>query len=225
MPGYIALVGGYEFVTNCLEMDRTILGRLGTRPQIVVLPTAAAFESPRQAAYNGVQHLKRLGARAEAMYILKRQDAYNEDYAAQLDKVQGVYFCGGDPIHLLETLRDTKIWNAIVGMYERGGLVAGSSAGAMVMGGQMWAPGEGWRVGLGLVPKVAIIPHHATVSARWDAPKLAATVAPGTTVVGVDEATALLLPDQLVIGEGDVTIYTPEPVVYAANTVVTQNLS
>lgn len=225
MPGYIALVGGYEFRSNCLEMDRVLLNRLGTRPQIIVLPTAAAFESPRQAANNGVQHLKRLGARAEALYILKREDTQNDDYAAQLDKVQGVYFCGGDPVHLLETLRDSKVWQAIVGMYERGGLVAGSSAGAMVLGGQMWAPGEGWRVGLGLVPKVAVIPHHATVGARWNAPQLAQTVAAGTTVIGIDEATALLLPDQLVVGEGEVTVYTPQPVAYAANTVAAINLS
>lgn len=225
MPGYIALVGGYEFRSNCLEMDRAILNRLGTSPQILVLPTAAAFESPRQAAHNGVQHLKRLGAKADSLYILKRDDTQSEDYAAQIDKVQGVYFAGGDPVHLLETLRGSKIWGAIVGMYERGGLIAGSSAGAMVMGGQMWAPGEGWRVGLGLVPNIAVIPHHATVGARWNADQLAQTVAPGTTLVGIDEATALLLPDQLVIGEGEVTVYTPQPTAFAADAVVTPKLT
>ncbi len=220
MPGLIALVGGYEFRTNCLEMDRAILGRLGTRPQILVLPTAAAFESPRQAAYNGTQHLKRLGARAEALYVLKREDANSDDFAASIDKVQGVYLAGGDPVHLLETLRGSKVWQAIVGLYEHGGLVAGSSAGAMVLGGQMWAPGEGWRTGLGLAPKVTVVPHHATVAHRWNAPQMAQTVATGTTVVGVDEATALLLPDQLVLGEGAVTVYTHEPVAFAPNMVV-----
>ena len=224
MPGIIALVGGYEFRTNCLEMDRAILARVGTSAQIIVLPTAAAFESPRQAAYNGVQHLKRLGAKAEAMYILNREDANNNDYAAQIDKVQGVYFSGGDPVHLLETLQGSKIWGAIVDLYQHGGLVAGSSAGAMVLGGQMWAPGEGWRTGLGLIPKLVIVPHHATVSHRWNAPKMAETVAPGVTVVGVDESTALLLPDQLVIGAGEVTVYTPDPIAFAADTIVTANL-
>jgi cyanophycinase len=171
-----------------------------------------------------VQHLKRLGAKADSLFILKREDANNEDNAVPIDKVQGVYFAGGDPVHLLETMRGTKVWQAIVDLYQRGGLVAGSSAGAMIMGGQMWAPGEGWRVGLGLAPKIAVVPHHATVGARWDAPKLAETVAAGTTIVGIDEATALLLPDQLVIGEGEVTVYTPQPAIFGAEAVVTAKL-
>ncbi len=224
MSGFIALVGGYEFRANCREMDRAIVSRLGTSARILVAPTAAAFESPRQAANEGVQHLRRLGAKPEVLNVLNRADANSNDFALLVDKVQGVYFAGGDPVHLLETLRGTKVWEAIVGLYERGGLVAGSSAGAMVMGGQMWAPGEGWREGLGLIPKVAIVPHHATVSHRWNAPKMAETVAAGVTVVGVDEATALMLPDQVVLGEGEVTVYTPEPVTYQPNEIVKQSL-
>ncbi|HKZ69417.1 MAG TPA: Type 1 glutamine amidotransferase-like domain-containing protein, partial [Anaerolineales bacterium] len=170
MPPLLALIGGYEFRANCREMDRALLARVGTSARILVAPTAAAFESPRQAANNGVQHLKRLGARPEPLYVLKREDAESNAYAALVDKADGVYFAGGDPVHLLETLRGSKVWAAVVALHARGGLVAGSSAGAMVMGGQMWAPGEGWRTGLGLAPRIAIVPHHATVSHRWNAP-------------------------------------------------------
>jgi hypothetical protein len=88
----------------------------------------------------------------------------------------------------------------------------------------MWAPGEGWREGLGLVPAVAVVPHHATVAHRWDAPKLAETVSPGVRLVGIDEATALLLPDQLVLGEGEVTVYTPAPVVYGPQQIVSEKI-
>ena len=225
MPPLLALIGGYEFRANCREMDRALLARVGTSARILVAPTAAAFEQPRQAANNGVQHLKRLGARPEPLYVLKREDAESNDYAALVDKADGVYFAGGDPVHLLETLRGSKVWAAVVALYQRGGLVAGSSAGAMVMGGQMWAPGEGWRTGLGLAPRIAIVPHHATVSHRWNAPKLAETVAAGVTVVGVDEATAFLLSDQLVIGEGEVTVYTPDPVAYPPDAIVPNPLS
>lgn len=224
LPGLIALIGGYEFRANCRDMDRAILARLGTSARILVAPTAAAFESPRQAANNGVQHLKRLGARPDPLYVLNRQDADSGDYAALVDKAQGVYFTGGDPVHLLETMRGSKVWGAVVGLYERGGLIAGSSAGAMIFGGQTWAPGEGWREGLGLTPRIALVPHHATVSHRWNAPRMAETASPGVTVIGVDEATALLLPDHLVLGEGEVTVYTPEPVTYASGSVVSQKL-
>jgi cyanophycinase len=224
MPGLIALVGGYEFRTNCREMDRALLARVGTSARILVVPTAAAFESPMQAAHNGIQHLKRLGAKPEVLNILTKEDAASNECAATVDKCQGVYFTGGDPVHLLETMRGSKVWGAVVGLYEHGGLIAGSSAGAMVFGGRMWTPGEGWRDGLGLLPQVAVIPHHATVSHRWGAAHMAATLTPGVTLLGVDEATALLLPDQLVLGEGDVTVYAPDPAAYAPGSVVPHKL-
>ncbi len=224
MPILIALVGGNEFRENCREMDRALLARLGTSARVLVIPTAAANESPKQAANNGVQHLKRLGAKAEPLFVTQRGHAQADEMVAAIREAKGVYFSGGDPVHLLETLRGTKVWQAVVELGERGGLVAGSSAGAMAFGGQMWAPGEGWREGLGLVPGVAVIPHHATVAARWNAAKMQETLAPGVTLVGIDEATALLLPDQLVLGQGEVTIYTPEPKTYEPGKVVAEKL-
>ncbi len=224
MPPLLALIGGNEFRENCREMDRALLARLGTSARVLVIPTAAANESPRQAANNGVQHLKRLGAKAEPLYVIQREHANSEEVVASIREAKGVYFTGGDPVHLLETLRGTKVWQAVVELSERGGLVAGSSAGAMAFGGQMWAPGEGWREGLGLVPGVAVIPHHATVAARWNAAKMRESLAPGVTLVGIDEATALLLPDHLVLGEGEVTVYTPEPKIYEPGKVVAEKL-
>jgi cyanophycinase len=225
MPPLLALLGGNEFRENCRELDRALLARLGASARVAVLPTAAAHESPRQAAHNGVQHLKRLGAKPEPVFVLNRADAGSEEMVAQLKEMQGLYFTGGDPVHLLETLRGTRIWQTAVGIYERGGLIAGSSAGAMVMGGQTWAPGEGWRKGLGLAPGLAVIPHHLTLAARWDAIKMRDSLPPGVTLVGIDEATALVLPEGSVLGEGEVTIYAPEPKVYGTGTVVDEKLA
>jgi hypothetical protein len=53
---------------------------------------------------------------------------------------------------------------------------------------------------------------------------MAQTARPGISILGIDEATALLLPDQVVLGEADVTVYTPEPVTYQPGEVVTQPL-
>ncbi|MBI3244473.1 MAG: Type 1 glutamine amidotransferase-like domain-containing protein [Chloroflexi bacterium] len=222
----IALIGGNEFRENCREMDRALLARLGTSARVLVIPTAAANESPRQAANNGVAHLKRLGAKAEPLYVIQRDHAQADEMVAAIREAKGVYFSGGDPVHLLETLRGTKVWRAVVELSERGGLVAGSSAGAMVMGGQMWTPGAGagWREGLGLVPGLAVIPHHATVATRWNAAKMRESLAPEVTLVGIDEATAVLFPDHLVLGEGEVTVYTSEPKTYASGKLVAEKL-
>ena len=65
LTGRIALVGGDEFRPGCEPMDRELLGATGVdRSRVVILPTAAAHESPRQAASNGVSYFSGLGCDA-----------------------------------------------------------------------------------------------------------------------------------------------------------------
>jgi hypothetical protein len=71
----------------------------------------------------------------------------------------------------------------------------------------MWAPGHGWREGLGLVPHIAVIPHHATLASRWNAAGMRASLREGVILVGIDEATALVGPPWQVLGPGQVTVY------------------
>ena len=212
MTGLIALVGGNEFRRDCEPMDRALLARLGSEPSVVIVPTAAAHENPGKAAENGVRYFRRLGARAEAAMIIDANTARQASFVAQIRNADLVYFTGGDPVHLLETMCDSPAWKAALEVLDRGGAIAGSSAGAMICGGQMWAPGDGWREGLGLVPQIAVIPHHATLAARWNADRIRATLPAGITLVGIDEATALIGSGQSwqVIGPGEVVVYRAE---------------
>jgi hypothetical protein len=84
----------------------------------------------------------------------------------------------------------------------------------MMLGERLWRF-DGWTEGLGLAPGLAVLPHHATLAARWNAPAMAAALPAGVTLVGIDEATALLLPEARVLGIGQVTVYGPgEPRAY-----------
>jgi len=207
--GTVALVGGNEFRRECDAMDRALLAAAGEAAvPVVILPTAATNENPHVAGENGVRHFRRLGAAAEKLMIVDEATANDGGLAAQLETYRLIYFTGGDPIYLLETLRGSRTWDAVLAVHQRGGLIAGSSSGAMILGGQMWRF-DGWMPGLGLAPSVAVLPHHATLSARWDAPRMAATLPGGATLVGIDEATALLLPEGRVLGVGQVTVYGP----------------
>jgi cyanophycinase len=212
VSGLIALVGGNEFRRDCEPMDRELLARFGAEPKVVIVPTAAARENPGLAAENGMRHFRRLGAQAEAAMVVDAATAQQASFTAQIRDADLVYFTGGDPAYLLETMRSSAAWKAALEMFDRGGLIAGSSAGAMICGGQMWAPGHGWRDGLGLVPKIVVIPHHATLAARWDADRLRATLPADITLVGVDEATALvgLALEWQVLGRGEVAVYRGE---------------
>ena len=196
-------------------MDRALIERLGgPGAQIAILPTAATNENPYVAGENGARHFRRLGARADKLMIVDGDSANDAGLFGLLEDYAGLYFTSGDPIYLRDTLLGSKTWEAVRAVEARGGLIAGSSAGAMMLGERLWQF-DGWTGGLGLAPGLAVLPHHATLAARWNAPAMAAALPAGVTLVGIDEATALLLPEAQVLGIGQVTVYGPgEPRAY-----------
>jgi cyanophycinase len=203
----IALVGGNEFRRICDPMDRALVALAGgPDTQVAILPTAATNENPFVAGENGVRHFRRLGARADKLMIVDEQSANQADLVGLLEDYGFIYFTSGDPIYLHEILRASKTLDAVRAVHRRGGLIAGSSAGAMVLGSQFWRF-DGWTAGLGLEPHLAVLPHHATLAARWHAASMAASLPAGLTLVGIDEATALLIPEGRVLGVGQVTVY------------------
>lgn len=210
MPGLIALVGGNEFRPGCEAMDRSLLARIGTNPRVIILPTAAARENPGLAAENGIRHFQRLGARAEAAMVLDSGTARDGKWLDLIRKADLLYLTGGDPVHLLEVLGNSAAWETALEVWKSGRCLAGSSAGAMVLGGRMWAPGQGWREGLGLLPQIAVIPHHSRLAEAWKARDMLASLPGKITLVGIDEATALVGPPWEAAGMGKVVIYGPD---------------
>jgi cyanophycinase len=215
MTGTLALVGGAEFRKPCEAMDRELV-RLAGGPgaRVGIVPAAAARENPGLAAENGARHFRRLDARAAPVMVVSRADAQNGGLADAIEELALVYLTGGDPVYLLETLRGSVAWQAMLRLLERGGVLAGSSAGAMVMGGRAWAPGEGWREGLGAAPGLAVVPHHATLAARWNVEEMRRGLPAGVTLVGLDECTGLAGggAEWRALGAGEATVYRGEGV-------------
>ena len=159
LAGRMALVGGDEFRPGCEEMDRAILRASGVdRPRLLVLPTAAARQNPSKAASNGVSHFAALGAEASALMALDAGDANDAGLLAPVVEADVVYLTGGDPRHLLEALEGSLLLGMLRDALGRGAVVAGSSAGAMVLG--EWMRYGGWRRALAVVPGVVVLPHH-----------------------------------------------------------------
>ncbi|MGQ0433280.1 MAG: Type 1 glutamine amidotransferase-like domain-containing protein, partial [Microthrixaceae bacterium] len=103
-----------------------------------------------------------------------------------------LYLSSGSPMHLRSVLKDSPVWDALVEAWQDGATVAGSSAGAMVLCDPMVDPrGGALTLGLGLVDRLAVIPHHESWSE--DKAKRTMHIAPkGLPIAGIDERTALL---------------------------------
>jgi cyanophycinase len=211
--GTVALVGSGEYLQGMLPVDKKLLERVIGTPRVVVLPTASAPDGKsvtERWASMGVEHFAQLGVTAEPVMLLNRTDAENADISSKFADANFLYFSGGKPRYLLETLQGTRSWQAILDIFAAGGIIAGCSAGAMVLGGDVFDFPQIWRTipALGLVPGIAIIPHFDELPSF-----MIGTITRGrhkSTIVGIDGTTALVGSDHqwIVYGRGSVTVFT-----------------
>ena len=140
MAGTIALVGGDEFRVGCEDMDREVMRASGKdTARVFIIPTAAVT-GPAKAANDGVTHFSALGGDANQLMVLERQHANDLKLIAPARDADVVYFTGGNPDHLLATLRGSALLWMLKDGVDRGLVLGGSSAGAMVMGSVMRRP-------------------------------------------------------------------------------------
>ena len=207
--GPIALVGSGEYLPQMEQIDRQLLDRVGrTSARVVVLPTAAGLEepaSPRRWAQLGIHHFTKLGVQVEAANILVRENAFDQSWLPLLERADLIYFSGGSPRHVIDTLADSPAWEVIRARHAAGAVLAGCSAGAMAFGRmtlqprRVWGaaslPSDTWYPALNLVPNVVVLPHFDRWMSRMGQPtlsQLAASLPDEVTLVGVDEDTALV---------------------------------
>jgi cyanophycinase len=157
----LALVGSGEYLPPMEPVDRELLARLGPSPHVVCLPTAAGREGPERIDYwsrLGVDHFTRLGASAEALPVIDRASANDPGLAETIAAADFVYLSGGKPDYLYRTLTGSRTWDAIGIVLANGGLLAGCSAGAMILGEKFFGF-PGWNAGFNLMPGITVVPH------------------------------------------------------------------
>jgi cyanophycinase len=213
--GTLALVGSGEFLPAIEPLDRLLLERLAGPARVVVLPTASAPDGsgvPERWAKMGVEHFARLDATVEPIMLLTRADAESEALAAQIAAANFVYFSGGKPQYLVDTLRDTPCWRAIAGVFAAGGVVAGCSAGAMALADRMVDFPRLWRTipALGLASGLAVIPHFDELPGLFI--NLGRLASRQTSVVGVPGSTGLVGSDQgwTALGRSAITVFSSQ---------------
>lgn len=209
--GYLLLEGGAEFGGRMRDPDlKAIELAGGFDTPICILPTAAAPDhNDQRAGNNGIRWFQRLGAHdVISLPLIDKMSADDESIAASLRDAKLIYMLGGFTGYLGETLKGSAAWNAVLEAYENGAVVAGSSAGAMVMCEFYYDLNQGQVVdGLNLVPNSIVLPHHNTFGKSW-ASRLLEIVQ--MTLIGIDEQTGMIndgAQTWTVHGGGNVTLY------------------
>jgi cyanophycinase len=207
--GTLALVGGGEWTEACRALDTRLLERAGGG-DVVVLPTAAAFEHPERVVERAAKWFDSLGATTRGLMVLNRRDAEDDENVASMSHARFIYIGDGSPLHLRSVLKASALYDALVRAYEQGAVLAASGAGATVVCDPMVDPrGGAYTVGLGLVQGLAVFPYHGT-AADHIRERSIDLLSANAVLVGVDEHTALVREGTNaweVVGAGGVTVY------------------
>lgn len=160
-------MGSGEFEPWTREPERFALGRT-SKPRgggILIVPTASAAdgeETFRGWTRKGLDHYASMGIPSSVLPVRTRDDAFRPEFVEAVAPAAMIFFSGGNPAYLADTLRETPVWQAICRAVDEGAVYAGCSAGACVCGEA--APTsvsdeKVWTEGLRLIPGTLIAPH------------------------------------------------------------------
>jgi cyanophycinase len=204
--GPLILVGSGEFTPAMDELDRDVLATLGKpRPRVAIVPTASGLEDTSGSwAELGTAHFSALGAEVVPVMVLRRDDARERRWIDALRDVHWVYFSGGRPQHAINALAGTPFWDEVVRLHRSGAVLAGASAGAMMLGEKTYAPDDfdaaglpqsvSIREGLGVLGGHFVIPHFDLL-AQFPRERIQAWITAwpaGFRGLGIDEDTAVV---------------------------------
>ena len=169
-----------------------------------------------------------MGAKkVELLDIREREQCEYREYQSSLESCTGLFLTGGDQLRLCGVLADTTAMEIIRKRVRTGQLtLAGTSAGAAVMGHHMIAGGGSGEppnrslvdmaTGLGLIPEIVVDQHFHNRN-RMGRLISAISSHPDRLGIGLDEDTCALFERDgwlQVIGKGSVTIIDPTEVTH-----------
>jgi cyanophycinase len=213
--GTLVIIGGHEDK----EHDCTILKevvQLVAGGKLVVATVASHQPKGYFEAYKKAFGKLGLDDLTE-LYVEDRAESADKSKLAALEGAAGVFFSGGDQLRISSQVGDTPFESHVRRIYDEGGVIAGTSAGASAMAEIMMvrgASGESNRIGdLHMAPGLAlisdvIIDQHFAERGRIGRLLGAVALNPRILGIGIDEDTAIVVHGRCfrVVGSGAVYV-------------------
>jgi cyanophycinase len=216
--GSLVIIGGGLRAEHAAVWQKIVALAGGKGARIAVLPTAAG--NPEREGGMAAANLNRHGAQAFVVPLAPRlagsdvrKAADDPALAEAVRAAGGVFFTGGDQARITGALRrpdgsNSAVLDALWALYRRGGVIAGTSAGAAIMSSTMFydpppdvlpllkqglVDGKDIAPGLGFIGDDVFVDQHLLARGRF-ARMLPAMLRKGYTLgLGIDEDTAMVV--------------------------------
>lgn len=227
MEGILIPIGGAECKGACIDAAKSVLSEVMAQStkknlsKILIIPTASSLQ--REVSQEYAETFAAMGCAAvSTAYITTRRCADSEENLRLLSEADIVMFSGGDQSKIASAFIGTEFLRVLQERFERERIVvAGTSAGAMCMSGEMIAGGHidtnalfrgsvRFSKGLGLAPGL-IIDTHFIKRGRFGRLTEAVSLHPGCLGIGLAEDTGIIIRDGgfRVVGSGMAIIFDP----------------
>lgn len=224
IKGSLVIIGGALRKDNAVVWETIVKEAGGKGSKIAIIPTASG--NPQRAAEFAASALDAHGA---AAFIVPLSSKYADNdvsktpkkirndphWIQQIQQAKAVYFTGGDQAKITAALREdngqsSPMLEAIWSIYRKGGVIAGTSAGAAMMSTTMFSnaksvlstlkfgvkDGDEIADGLGFIGSKVFIDQHLIIRGRF-ARMLPVMLKKSYQLgLGIDENTALLVRGQ-----------------------------
>ncbi len=190
----------------------------GANEPIVVIPTAGTSKVISQEDLDNFKNsfLKKGFKNVIVLHTHNREEANTDEFTLPLKNAKGVWFSGGRQWRLADSYLNTKTHEAFKALLDRGGVIAGSSAGATIQGSYL-ARGDtktntimmgDHEEGLNFLTNVAIDQHLLARNRQFDMFDILDN-RPELLGIGLDEDTGIIVTNNIfeVIGSSYVAIY------------------
>lgn len=216
--GNLVIIGGAEDKRADKAILKEVIRLSGGENSHIALITTAT-NSPEEVGEEYKKLFGELGAGSVvSISITDRKTANNFNGLKIIDTATCIFFVGGDQLRISSILGGTEVHRLVKKAYEKGRVIAGTSAGASMMSEIMVVEGKDDEAprkctlkmapGMGLLAGVIIDQHF---NQRGRIGRLLAAVAQNPSVIGIgiDEDTAMIVNKKLefiVEGSGVVTV-------------------
>ncbi len=213
--GVLLVMGGAAsdiFYTKFMEL----VG--GADAPIVVIPTAITSDKLTAEDLERFRHsfMEKGFTRVTVLHTRDMEEANSEDFVEPIKQAAGIWFSGGRQWRHADSYLHTLTHTAFLKLLERGGVIAGSSAGATIQGSYL-ARGDTKKntimmgdheEGLGFITNTAIDQHLFARNRQFDMFEIL-DKRPDLLGIGLDEDTGIIVEGDLftVMGKSYVAIY------------------
>jgi cyanophycinase len=220
--GKLFIIGGGNR-SDSLMKKMLAVSHLKKNDYIVVLPMAS--EEPDSSFFYFKNQIEKLTIHKIVMFNFDKSMLAQKKLIDSLQKAKLIFISGGDQNRFMDVVNNTTVYSAIHKAYKNGSTIAGTSAGAAVMCGQMITGNQKLdtnysatfnkiqynnletKQGLALI-KNAIIDQHFLKRNRYNRLVTAMVEFPTYVCIGIDEGTAIIVHNRQIeiAGESEVVV-------------------